>query len=97
MRNGPPRETTKSAEGKALSVRKVRVDSVADLEALPEGEWVVAPAGINVPFEYEPIRMSGRSLRIRLSPSMLRRLRPKRGRRLTARISGGELVVEEAR
>jgi hypothetical protein len=46
-----------SAAGRALSVRIVRIDSVADLEALPEGEWVLAPGGINVPFEYEPIRL----------------------------------------
>ena len=80
-----------------MSVRKVRIDSVADLEALPEDEWVVAPGGINVKFNYDAFQSDGESLRIRLPPSVLKRLRPKRGRRLTARISKGELVVEEAR
>ncbi len=83
-----------SVEDEAMIVRKVRIDSLADLKALPEDEWVVAPGGINVKFDYEPIRVEGRSLRIRLPPSVIKQLRPRRGGRLKARISKGDLVVE---
>ena len=77
-------------------VREVRIDSMEDLEALPEDEWVVARGGINVPFDYTEYNRSRRSLRIRLPPAVLRELRPRRGRQLKARISKGELVVEQA-
>jgi hypothetical protein len=80
-----------------MSVRRAKIESVADLEALPEDEWVFVPGGIQVDFEYEGFRVEGQSLRIRLPQSVARRFRPRRGARLTARISRGELIVEEAR
>lgn len=79
-----------------MIVRKVRINSVEDLEAIPEDEWVIAEGGINVPFDFSEYEKGGRALRIRLPPAVLRKLRPRRGRRLSARISRGELVVEEA-
>lgn len=79
-----------------MTVRKVRIDSVADLEALPDDVWFEAPQGINIPFDYSSYRSEPMALRIKLPAAVLKRLRPRRGRRLTARISKGELVIEEA-
>ena len=80
-----------------MTMKKVRIDSADDLESLPEGEWLAAPDGINVPFRYDHVRLEGRELRIRLPPQVIEELRPKRGRRLRARIAGEELVVDEVR
>ncbi len=80
-----------------MIVRKAKIDSVADLQALPEDEWMFVPGGVHVEFEYEGFRVEGRSLRIRLPQSVIRRFRPRRGARLSARISDGELIIEEAR
>ncbi len=80
-----------------MNVRKVKIDSIADLDAIPEDEWVVAPDGINVPFDYEHFHVEGRAVLIRLPSSVLKELRPRRGRRLRALISKREFVVEEVR
>jgi hypothetical protein len=34
-------------------IREVKIDSAADLEALPEGEWFYVPGGIHVPLVFD--------------------------------------------
>lgn len=79
-----------------MNVKKARVDSIEDLEALPEGQWVEVPGGINVEFDYGRFEPEGKALRIRLPRGVARRLKAKPGARWRARISGDDLILEEA-
>lgn len=35
-----------------MKMRKLKIESVGDLEALPEDEWVEAPEGLHAKFVY---------------------------------------------
>ena len=79
-------------------MRKVRIQSRADLEALPEGEWVEVPRGI----EFDAIiddsgAPDRRRVVIPLDADTARRLRPRAGEVLEATMKGSQLELVRRR
>jgi hypothetical protein len=73
--------------------REVKIESVEDFEALPEGEWVCVPGGFRIPIvfdnlitidgvEYVPLPPT---LLARVKAAMVERFRARRSRRLPKR------------
>ena len=76
-------------------MKRVRIRSVEDLEALPEDEWVKVIGGINAKWVEEPeIEVDGETLIVPLPPRIRRQFKLGKGEVLQARISRGNLIVE---
>jgi hypothetical protein len=78
-----------------MNMRKVKIESVADFDALPEDEWVEVPKGVKVDLVFDDMRVEDGKILIRLPPSIVKQFKASRGRRLKARITGRQLVVEK--
>ena len=78
-------------------MRKVRIRSMADFDALPEGEWVEVPDGMKwlVPAEFA--RIATREVVIRLPRGAKKKLNARPGDILEARVSGESIVVTPKR
>jgi hypothetical protein len=78
-------------------MRKVKIESVADFDALPEGEWVEVPDGLKVElvFGKEWDDGNGDRLVINVPRDIARRIKGMKGRRLKARFTGRRLIVEK--
>lgn len=76
-------------------MRRVKIESVEDLDALPEGEWVHVPEGIKADWSYEGFEVTGKGLDITLPTSVAKQLRSLRGKRLRATLKGRHLIVEK--
>jgi len=74
-------------------MRKVRIRSMADIDALPEGEWVEVPDGMKwlVPEKYR--RPANREVVIPLPRGAKKKLNARAGDVLEARVSGESIVV----
>jgi hypothetical protein len=77
-----------------MIVRKRRLDTIADFDAAPEGEWFHAPDGLGIKIVFDDITLDADRLRIRLPQRVVRKFKAKRGRPLKAHISGDQLIVE---
>jgi hypothetical protein len=75
-------------------VKKVRIESVEDIEALPEGEWVRVPAGIKADWIDDDFTVSGNGLEIQLPPAIAKQLRAEHGTRFRATLRGKRLIVK---
>jgi hypothetical protein len=75
-------------------MKRVRIQSVEDLEALPEDEWVEVVGGMKFRWAKEPMHVEGRKLVVPLPAGVRRQFRPKKGEVLRARLSNGDLIVE---
>jgi hypothetical protein len=75
-------------------MKRVRIRSAEELDALPEGEWVEVVGGMNVRFIDETLRPQKDKLVVPLSKAAAAQFAPRRGERLTARVSKGKLIVE---
>jgi len=71
-------------------MRKVEIESVGDLEALPEDEWVEVPEGLHAKFVYS-IDRENNKLTIVLPEEIAKRI----GNRLFASFDEGKMVVSE--
>jgi len=71
-------------------MRKVEIESVEDLEALPEDEWVEVPEGLHAKFVYS-IDRENNKLTIVLPEEIAKRI----GNRLFASFDEGKMVVSE--
>jgi len=75
-------------------MKRVRIKSAEDLEALPEGEWVEVVGGMRHRFVDETIRVEKGSLIVPLSRELRREFKPSPGEPLEARVRNGKLVVK---
>ena len=71
-------------------MRKVKIESVEDLEALPEDEWVEVPEGLHAKFVYS-IDRENNKLTIVLPEEIAKRI----GNRLFATFDEGKIVISE--
>ena len=71
-------------------MRKVEIESVGDLEALPEDEWVEVPEGLHAKFVYS-IDRENNKLTIVLPEEIAKRI----GNRLFASFDEGKIVISE--
>jgi hypothetical protein len=59
-------------------MRRVKIESMVDMEALPEGEWVEAPVGLHAKFVYSVDREDNKPM-IALPEEVAKRIGEKRG------------------
>ena len=71
-------------------MRKVEIESMEDLEALPEDEWVEVPEGLHAKFVYS-IDRENNKLTIVLPEEIAKRI----GNRLFASFDEGKIVISE--
>jgi hypothetical protein len=75
-------------------MKRVRIHSWNDLEALPEGEWVEVEEGLKFKFVRAPRARRGTRAVIPIGRRMARSLKPRAGEILKAEIKGDKLVLE---
>jgi len=71
-------------------MRKVKIESMADLESLPEEEWVEVPEGLRAKFVYNVDRENSK-LTIILPEEVAKKI----GNRLCASFVEGKIVISE--
>ncbi len=71
-------------------MRRVKIESMEDLESLLEGEWVEAPVGLHAKFIYSVDRENNK-LTITLPEEAAKRI----GNRLCATFDDGKIVISE--
>ncbi len=69
-------------------MRRVKIESMEDMESLPEGKWVEAPVGLHAKFVYSVDRENNK-LTITLPEEVAKRI----GDRLCATFDGGKIVL----
>lgn len=74
-------------------MRKVRIRSMKEFDALPEGEWVEVVGGMKWKVPGEGVRVEKGELVIRLPRQVRKSFKAKPGEALEARLSGESLVV----
>ncbi|MDI6902533.1 MAG: hypothetical protein QMC77_02205 [Methanocellales archaeon] len=72
-------------------MRKVKIKSMEDIEALPEGEWVEVPKGLHAKFYYE-VSKKGDKLMITLPKGVSKKLKGE----LFAFFDDDKIVIEKA-
>lgn len=75
-------------------MRKVRVRSMEDYDALPEGEWVEVVGRMKWDVPDPGIRVENGLLIVPLSRDVEAQLKPRSGEKLWARVSRSKLIVE---
>ncbi len=71
-------------------MRKVKLESMEDLESLPEDEWVEVPEGLHAKFVYSVDRENNK-LTITLPEDVAKKI----GNRLSASFDDGKIVISE--
>ncbi len=71
-------------------MRKVKIESIEDFEALPEDEWVEAPEGLHAKFVYR-IERENNILTIVLPEDIAKKM----GNRLFASFDDGKVIISE--
>lgn len=71
-------------------MRKIKIESMEDLEALPEDEWVEVPEGLHAKFVYTVDRENNK-LTIVLPEEIAKRI----GNRLFASFDEGKIIISE--
>lgn len=72
-------------------MRKVKIESMEDLESLPEDEWVEVPEGLHAKFVY-----SVDSVNNKLTITLPEEGAKKIGNRLCASFDEGRIVISES-
>lgn len=76
-------------------MRKVKIRTVEEMMALPEGEWVEVPDGLDLEVAYEgTVRVEGNRLTVDLPKGAAKELGSFARGPLRAEILNGKLVVE---
>ena len=70
--------------------RKVKIESMEDLESLPEEEWVEVPEGLHAKFVYS-VDHENSKLTITLPEEVAKKI----GKRLCASLVEGKIVISE--
>ncbi len=78
-------------------MKRVRVRSMEEFRALPEGEWVEVIGGMKWSVPDEPVRVEKGKLVVDLSKGVRKAFKAKPGETLEAEISGKSLVVTRRR
>jgi hypothetical protein len=79
-------------------MKRVKIRSVEDFEALPENEWVEVVGGMKVTWvEDTTVSVKGRKLVVPLPEVARKNFKRKKGEALRARIEGSDLIVERRR
>ncbi len=78
-------------------MRKVRIRSMADIDALPEGEWVEVPDGMRWLVPKGFVRKADREVVIRLPRGATKKLNARPGDVLEAQVSGESIIVTPSR
>lgn len=73
-------------------MRRVKIETAEDLEALPEGEWVHVPGGIKADWYWPDGTPMDPASDINLPEAVARDLRRKHGRRFPATLRGKKLI-----
>ena len=73
-------------------MRKMKVETMEDLESLPEDEWIEVPEGLHAKFVYS-IDREDNKLTITLPEEVAKRI----GNRLSASFMEGEIVISEVK
>ena len=76
-------------------MRRVKIESAEDLEALPEGEWVHVPGGIKADWFGPDGTPMDEAFVITLSADVARDLRRKQGTRFSATLRGKKLLLRK--
>jgi hypothetical protein len=76
-------------------IRSVRIETVEDIEAIPEGEWVHVPAGIKAEWLEPDEDEADGGFEIRLPASVARRLRLRQGTKFYATLRGNRLLLKK--
>lgn len=71
-------------------MRKVKLESMENLESLPEDEWVEVPEGLHAKFVYSVDRENNK-LTITLPEDVAKKI----GNRLSASFDDGKIVISE--
>jgi hypothetical protein len=74
-------------------MRKVRIRSMEDFDALPEGEWFEVRGGMKRKAGRAAIRIEDDHLVVPLPREVQAQFKASRGERLEARVSKGTLIV----
>lgn len=74
-------------------MKKVKIETAEDIEALPEGEWVHVPGGIQAHWVTDEFKMNGDGLEIELPPAIAQQLKALHGTRFRATLRGKRLIV----
>lgn len=74
-------------------MKRVRIRSAEDLDALPEGEWVEVVGGMKFTSVYGPFRVDEDKLVVELPEHVQKRFKRRSDQELHARITKGELIV----
>jgi len=80
-----------------MGMKKVKIESADDLEALPEDEWVYCPEGLNAEFVHNDVDLEVKEnkLSIRLPESVTKKLGLSKKDRFNAVYSGRKLIIEK--
>jgi hypothetical protein len=73
-------------------MRKVRIETMEDLESLPEDEWIEVPEGLHAKFVYSIDRKDNK-LTITLPEEVAKRI----GNRLSTSFKEGKIVISEVK
>jgi hypothetical protein len=71
-------------------MQKVKIESIEDLESLPEDEWVEVPEGLHAKFVYR-IERKKNILKITLPEDIAKKM----GNKLFASFDKGRIVISE--
>jgi hypothetical protein len=71
-------------------MQKVKIESIEDLESLPEDEWVEVPEGLHAKFVYR-IERENNILKIILPEDIAKKM----GNQLFASFDKGKIVISE--
>ena len=78
-------------------MKRHKARSLQEMLEAPEGEWYELKEGFQVEVIDDTSAAKGRRLVLPITPATARRLKPRKGERLDARIAGGELIIERTR
>jgi len=76
-------------------MKRIRVRTAAEFEAIPEGEWFSVPDGTPVEHTFEGFRVENGRLHIVVPQKILSQFKAGKGRTLRARFRGRDLIVEK--
>jgi hypothetical protein len=74
-------------------MKRVRIQSVEDLEALPEQEWVEVVGGMKFRWANAPMRVEGPKLVVPLPANVRKQFKARKGESLRATVTKSELIV----
>ena len=76
-------------------MKRIRVRTAEDFQALPEGEWFSVPEGTPVRHTFAAFRVEHGKLHIAVPKKILSQFKAAKGRTFRARFRGRDLIVEK--